>query len=255
MALAIERGIETSILEVNSTLLGKPGTVVETIILSDQNPLHVGWLDKFSMQRLVSDVRRAREFQDAPILRVSEGYSWGVMRLSGSPRPDFKDRLYKLELAARKAMKFKRDAGAAKASICGAVQELVDNIFEHSEKANSGIVVFLGDSESFEIAIGDSGIGVLASLRTNKAYSFLTDSASALSFALTDGHSRFGREAGRGNGFSTLFRALRSLDAELRFRSGNCALELADRGPRLDRAHASQKAFLQGFVVTLRLRF
>ncbi len=254
IAIAYEKGIANPLEHVTADLPFSVGVLVELAILKHSNPVFSNVLSRYHRPSIVRSIYTAQQSRNLAITGQNRYTKWGAFCLSDVRPEDFKERLFSFELAARKAMPFKRSVSQAKANICGALQELVDNIFEHSESGQTGLLMFLGAADSFELAVGDAGIGVLASLRSNPTYSFLTDSGAALTFALTDGHSRYGRSAGRGSGFTTLFRALRTLDANLRFRSGNCALEVVGRSPVLDGAHVSQKAHLQGFVVSLKLR-
>jgi hypothetical protein len=136
--------------------------------------------------------------------------------------------------------------------LMGAMGEIVDNVLEHSEAAGAGFVVFGSRTGSFEFAVADDGIGVLASLRSNPEYAYLTDEGDALQCALTDGESRFGRAAKRGTGFSTLFRSLVNMNASLRFRSGDHALSMHGTSPTLVNAHVARKPRAPGFMVSVR---
>lgn len=254
IAIAFEKGVENPLARVKGKLPFSVGAIVETVILTHTLSAFSNVLPRFGKSAISSSINQARRYRNTVIEGQSKDARWGAFCFTAAQPADHRERLFAFELAARKAMPFKRNINQAKANICGALQELVDNIFEHSNSPQTGIVMFVGDADSFELAVGDAGIGVLASLRSNPAYSFLTDSGAALTFALTDGHSRFGRDAGRGCGFTTLFRALRTLDADLRFRSGDYALEVVGRSPVLQGAHTSQKAHLQGFAVSLKLR-
>lgn len=254
IAIAYEKGISNPLERVTAEFPFSVGALVELSILKHHNPAFSDVLPRYHRPSIVRSIYTAQQSRNLVVTGQNRHAKWGVFCLSDVRPDDFKERLFSFELAARKAMPFKRNISQAKANICGALQELVDNIFEHSECAQTGLIMFLGATDSFELTVGDAGIGVLASLRSNPTYSFLPDSGAALTFALTDGNSRYGRSARRGSGFTTLFRALRTLDANLRFRSGNCALEVVGRSPVLDGAHVSQKAHLQGFVVSLRLR-
>jgi hypothetical protein len=255
IAIAYEKGIGNPLERVTAEFPFSVGALVELAILKHFNPVFSDVLSRYRRPSIVRSIYTAQQSRNLTITGQTRYTKWGAFCLSDVRPDNFKEHLFSFELAARKAMPFKRSVSQAKANICGALQELVDNIFEHSESAQTGLLMFLGAADSFELAVGDAGIGVLASLRSNPAYSFLTDSGAALTFALTDGHSRYGRSEGRGSGFTTLFRALRTLDADLRFRSGNYSLEVVGRSPALNGAHLSQKAQLRGFVVSLRLRF
>lgn len=148
-------------------------------------------------------------------------------------------------------------AGVPKAlaqGLIGALRELEDNVHEHSYAADTGIAGYRANLGTFEFVVGDAGIGVLASLRLASEFEDLRDAGQALRIALSDGVSRFGRQAGRGYGFRPLFKALAGHRASLRFRSGDHALTLEGSGPTLSTARVSQKASLSGFVISVTWR-
>ena len=136
--------------------------------------------------------------------------------------------------------------------LMGAMGEIVDNVTEHSEAASTGVVVFGARSGLFEFVVADSGVGTLASLKSNPEYAHLRDEGDALQCALTDGESRFGKAARRGTGFSQLFKSLATLSASLRFRSGDHALTMAGKSPTLVNAHVAKKPRASGFFTSVR---
>jgi hypothetical protein len=102
--------------------------------------------------------------------------------------------------------------------------------------------------------IADGGIGVLESLRSHPSYSHVQDYGGALRTALSSGETRFGRGSGHGTGFDTVFRNMASLKGFLRFRSGDHSLELTGISPRLVDAKLRQRAFVEGFQVSITCR-
>ena len=73
--------------------------------------------------------------------------------------------------------------------------------------------------------------------------------------AISDGASRFGRDAGRGYGIGKLFRALAHEQGYLRFRSGDHALTLSgDNLSLTGNLEVAEKAALPGFVVSVLCR-
>lgn len=140
------------------------------------------------------------------------------------------------------------------AQFVGALGEMVSNIYEHSGAPASGIVAFRAASGSFEFVVADRGIGVLDSLRTCPEYAKLADHGEALRLALTDGVSRFGPEAKRGNGFRPLFVGLANLSGSLRFRSGDHALVIEGQKINAMAARTAQKARLPGFLSSVSCR-
>lgn len=110
--------------------------------------------------------------------------------------------------------------------LLGALGELQDNIYEHSEAPQTGVVAYAVTSSSFEFVVADRGVGVLQTLRQNPLYAGIQDAGAALQQVIKKDVSRFPSEMGRGQGFNQLFRALVGQNAELRFRSGDHALTL-----------------------------
>jgi hypothetical protein len=137
--------------------------------------------------------------------------------------------------------------------LMGALGELQDNVFEHSGRPESGVVVYAANNGAFEFVVADGGRGVLASLRENPEFSLLPDSGAALRVAVSDGASRHARSTGHGYGIGQLFRALAHDAAELRFRSGDHALRLWGDAPSLiGQVELAQKAWLDGLTITVR---
>jgi hypothetical protein len=137
--------------------------------------------------------------------------------------------------------------------LMGALGELQDNVFEHSGRPESGVVVYAANNGAFEFVVADGGRGVLASLRENPEFSLLPDSGAALRVAVSDGASRHARSRGHGYGIGQLFRALAHDAAELRFRSGDHALRLWGDAPSLiGQVELAQKAWLDGLTITVR---
>lgn len=146
------------------------------------------------------------------------------------------------------------DAGFAKpiaAQLTAALGELHDNIYEHSEDIDSGIVAFQARPGQIELAIVDGGIGVLQSLRKNSRYADLTDSGDALRLALTDGVSRFRQKSARGYGFHPLLVGLANMHSTMRFRSGDHALVIDGRNRSLVTARTSQKPNISGLLISV----
>lgn len=138
------------------------------------------------------------------------------------------------------------------ASLMGAMVEIQDNVYEHSDAPETGLVAFAITSASFEFVVADSGVGVLRTLRQNSQFSGIQDSGAALQEVIKDGVSRFPSESGRGHGFNQLFRALVGCNAEIRFRSGDHALTMR---PTSDALHGkstlAQLAPLNGLTVSV----
>lgn len=130
--------------------------------------------------------------------------------------------------------------------ITGALEEFRSNISEHSENQMSGYAAFLGDKGIFEFVVGDSGVGVLNSLKCKEEYSKLSDYGEALRLALTEGISRHD-DVGRGNGFRPLLVGLANIAGHVRFRSGDHSYEIDNISPCDIRTNIYQKVHMKGF--------
>ena len=109
--------------------------------------------------------------------------------------------------------------------LTGAVVEMVDNIWLHSETTQAGLLAYQVRRRKFAFSVADTGIGVLASLKKNPRYEQLSSSMEAIRYAIRPGVSRF---ADGGLGFSNLVRALADLWGNARIRSGEAGV-LIDR--------------------------
>lgn len=254
IALALERtpGI---VLDDSAAIPDMPlGALIEAAVLSQTSSAFESMLKRLTAQRDIIDALcSAKRAPMKPLYRQHDQETWGILALNDVQHGSLGPSLHGFYLKARQAMAFKGSAVKAKARLCGAVDEMVDNVIQHSNASHTGIVAFRATSERYEVVVADAGIVVLASLRSNPAFSFLSDAGLAMSLAMADGNSRFGPAEDRGYGFGTLFRALMTLDAELRFRSGDYAVEVSGRSPSLKDLHIVQKAQLRGFVVSVTL--
>lgn len=138
--------------------------------------------------------------------------------------------------------------------LAGAFGELEDNARLHSNNVPSVIVGYRWRAGEFEMVVADMGIGVLQSLKRHPDYQHLNDDGTALRTALSSGETRFGRGSGHGTGFDTVFRNLASMQGFLRFRSGDQSLELSGVSPTLIDAKLKQRAYFQGFLVSITCR-
>lgn len=137
--------------------------------------------------------------------------------------------------------------------LIGAMIELQDNVYEHSEAVESGLVAYAASASAFEFVVADAGIGMLESLRKNPEFSGLKDSGHALRVAVSDGASRYDRSTGHGFGMGTLFKALAESAGELRFRSGDHAMTIrGDRPSLTGEVEIVQKAWLAGLIISVR---
>lgn len=257
-ALAVAHGVS---IEVAASRVGPVVTLGPAIELACFAQVDRRWssLSKRSLSLfLAAPLRTARRNPLRPAFQSDGDFSVGFLCFAAVDSDTLRPALFEFDLQAREAMRFRRNLGPSKALVCGAIGEMVDNVFEHSGRAESGIAAFFATTSYVDVAVADVGFGVLSSLRQNPAYAYLSDSGMALSLAIRDGTSRYSTTSdgeGRGHGFSTLFRGLNSLDAEIRLRSGNYALEVRGRGVN-DRAPTiSEKAELTGLSVAFRTYF
>jgi len=138
--------------------------------------------------------------------------------------------------------------------LAGAFGELEDNARTHSERPETAVVGYRWSSGEFEMIVGDAGVGVMQSLRSNREYQTLTDHGEAIRTALSSGETRFGRGSGHGTGFDTVFRTMASMHGKLRFRSGDQSLELEGLSPSLINSKLKQRRHFQGFVASVTCR-
>lgn len=138
------------------------------------------------------------------------------------------------------------------AALVGATGELLDNVFRHSRVPESGLAAFAATTDTLEIVVADSGVGVLASLREHSDYAALRDAGAALKVAIEDGNSRLGRSSGDGFGMGQMFRALVNHEGQLRFRSDDHALSVSGHSPSLQgHVELGHKARLNGLTVSV----
>lgn len=170
----------------------------------------------------------------------------GGLGMNGSDAESLRMAFFKrAERAAHSAGFSKKTASG----ICGAIQEMSDNVTQHSERIDSGLIGYRWLQGEFEFVVADSGIGILNSLRKCPAHSALADHGAAICLAL-DGNSRFGIGAGHGFGFRQLFVNLAGLHGSLRFRSGDHSVEIDGSSPGVAMARTAQQAIFQGFMLS-----
>lgn len=115
------------------------------------------------------------------------------------------------------------------------IKETVENSIEHSSaELSNGYCYYLlqkyghaNGSTEVQIAVGDAGVGMLASQR--RVYPTTRDDAEALIKAVMDGRS--GRETGGGMGYVTIRESLAPLNGKILIRSGKAHIEHATGQP------------------------
>ena len=201
-----------------------------------------------ALGRLVKALGKEDEYWLGPDL-LEEG---GFVRTAADSEA-YENRLTTLLVRARTAAQ--RVAGLSKkvsGQLVAAMRELENNVQEHAQAPDTGMVVFRAEAGAFEFVVADRGVGVLESLRSGGGYGELRDEGAALRLALTEGVSRHGRDVGRGLGFRPMFLGLVDLYGELRFRSGDHAVTMDGVGPDVATARIAQKVPMQGFFASVR---
>lgn len=141
---------------------------------------------------------------------------------------------------------------AVSGQLVAAMEELENNIQEHADAPETGILAYRTEPGAFEFVAADRGVGILPSLRRCAAYASLPDEGKALEAALTDGVSRHGPNSNHGHGFRPIFTGLMNLHGELRFRSGDHAITMDGVSPTLATSRITQKAPIDGFFASVR---
>jgi hypothetical protein len=135
--------------------------------------------------------------------------------------------------------------------LVAAIGELRDNIRDHSQRVETGYLVYDVAPNRFEFVVADSGIGVLQSLRLHPHFAYLSDAGKALELALSEGVSRHYDEKDRGRGFRPIFIGLANASRHLRFRSGDHSREIVRANGGGLEAATHQRANLDGFLCSV----
>ena len=196
---------------------------------------------------IITALQEQREFWLNP-----QGRRMGFIRALRSG-PDGENRLVSLLMDAKRAARdVARLPETTSGQLAAAMEELENNIHEHSDDAKTGLLAFRAAPGIFEFVAADRGIGILASLQRCPLYAAVPDHGKALRAALTDGTSRFGADSRRGYGFRSIFVGLANLRGFLRFRSGDHALIIDGTSPQLAMAQLAQKPPIDGFFASIR---
>ncbi len=200
------------------------GPLLELLQLSagGRIPRQGNWLVLNSAAPLVAALEQATESWVSPVKQHV-----GFIR-AARLGPDADSRLTGFLMTAKRAG---REISGLPAAVSGqlvaAMEELENNIHEHADAPETGVLAYKAEPGAFEFVVADRGVGILQSLRRYKAYAALPDEGKALEAALTDGISRHGPNSNHGHGFRPIFTGLVNLHGELRFRSGDHALMLS----------------------------
>ena len=229
---------------------GQLGPLMELLHLSavGKHPCSESWLTANSITPLIAALGQARTSWVCP-RHPGLGY---IRAMCGG---DASSRLTAFLMKAKRAgREISGLSTAVSGQLVAAMRELENNIHEHSGAPKTGVLVYKAEPGDFEFVVADYGMGILRSLRQCDSYADLTDEGKALEAGLTDGVSRYGVNGNRGYGFRPIFIGLTNLFGELRFRSGDHALMMDGASPELATARISQKAPIEGFLVSVRCR-
>ena len=205
------------------------------------------WLASNGATPMIAALREKREWWSSP-----QDRRMGFLRAKRRAL-DGDNRLVSFLMNAQTAARVVSGlAGSTPSYLAAAMEELENNIHEHSDDPETGIVAYRAVPGTFEFVVADHGVGVLESLRRCAALVDLPDDGKALETALTDGTSRFGIGVGRGHGFRPIFLGLANLQGSLRFRSGDHALIMDGSSPNLTTAQLLQKPPIDGFFTSIR---
>jgi len=253
LALGVQRRRADASAVLPMFCIGDIGPLIELLLYARADrpivPSLVGLLPFRRVQALINAVQPSNRghpiyLEDERTFRRVGFIATSHRSQAGMPWEDF---CLKARIAAVQAGLEPTEARA----LVGALIEIEENVYLHSQRVDDGVVGFSASPGRFEIVVGDSGIGVLNSLRSHPSYAKLVDAGTALRLALENGHSRYGSDSGHGLGFNALFVGLAALKAELRFRSDDHALIIAGTGPNLVSAKILQRPPLQGFIASV----
>ena len=225
------------------------GPLLELLHLSagGRIPPPGNWLSPNGTAPMMTAVAQGRESWTAPGDEHS-GFIRAVRR-----GPDGGNRLTGFLMKAKRAG---RDVSGLPATVAGqlvaAMHELENNIHEHADAPETGILAYKAEPGAFEFVVADRGIGILRSLRRSTAHAALADEGRALETALADGVSRHGPGSNHGHGFRPIFIGLMNLHGELRFRSGDHAITMDGASPTPVTSKITQKAPIDGFFSCVR---
>ena len=225
------------------------GPLLELLHLSagGRMPRLGDWLAPNGAAPLIAAIRQNRESWTAP-----QDHHAGFIRAVRRGE-DGDSRFTAFLMAAKHAGKDVSGLPATTAGqLVGAMGELENNIREHADVPETGIIAYRAEPGAFEFVVADRGIGILRSLRRCGMYAALPDEGKALEAALTDGVSRHGPDSNHGHGFRPIFIGLANLQGELRFRSGDHAITMNGTSPALTTARITQKAPIDGFFASVR---
>lgn len=154
-------------------------------------------------------------------------------------------------LAARKAAEAAGFSKNTAAQFGAAFVELKNNVVDHSEATDTGVLFFCRGHRWFEFGVTDRGQGVLASLKSWPDYAHLANHGDALRLAVSEGGTRYGPGSRHGYGFRPIFLGLAGYHGYLRWRSGDHALVIDARDPSASSGDLLQKPIADGLTLSV----
>jgi hypothetical protein len=142
---------------------------------------------------------------------------------------------------------------AASRLVKGAFAELIGNVSEHAGDSTHGIAAYDLRCNGMWLAVADSGQGVVRGYVSHTPDLAGLEAATALRWAVVAHRSRLSG-SGRGTGFSTVMRAMLTLDGTLRVRSDDASIEIEGASSGGSWVVCDQD-MLKGFVVSLHFRW
>jgi len=119
--------------------------------------------------------------------------------------------------------------------------ELIGNYFEHSESKTPGYVVAqtYPNAKNLHIAVSDSGLGILSTIRKARSKEFRGKSDTELILEVfNEGVSRFGTNVGRSCGLTRLGQISIKYAADLTIRMPGCQVYLRPGGTKMEGNYA-----------------
>ncbi len=224
LAVAVDEGTLSPDAELSrSVVASRIGPLVELMMLHAQSRWPRSVMENIKEGRFQDFMTALRARRN---LWIGANGTIGFMRLGEDYGDDEETRWTSFGLKSDKAMQTVGLPAGLAGQLVGATKELHSNVYEHSERSRSGIVAFAVHKKMAEFIVADSGIGVLASLRTNPVHTGLQRDGEALHLALQPGVSRYASDPTRGHGFDLMFTGLLNHGSKLRFRSGTAAVTI-----------------------------
>jgi hypothetical protein len=218
------------------------GALIELLLFCDEHPGALGYAASPEIDALKRSLETRR-----PVYLDAERIGFVPARRAPHQGEDIHWDAFMF--AMHKAMVASGFQSLFSRGLVGAMDEMQNNIHDHSDAINTGVIAYRVSPERVEWVVADRGLGILTGLQAG-AFPSLSDSGQALKIALTDGRSRLGIK-GRGYGFRELFKALSARQGALRFRSDDQLLTITGVSPALSRARLQQRAHVSGFSVTV----